>query len=78
MDTLESLKGDILEPLLPPGLVGVSPGEEKGQGLGEDGTPVFSLKDVFLTVRRGEVRPAAAYHGINSRYPACFIASAKC
>lgn len=67
MTTPESLEGDILEPLLPPGLVGVSSEEEKDQGVGEDGTPVFSLKDVFLTVRRGEVRLAAAYY--SSRYP---------
>ena len=56
----ESLEGDILEPLLPPGSVGVRYEEEKGQGVGEGGTPGFSLRGVFLTVRRGEVRSAAA------------------
>lgn len=56
----EPLEGGVLEPLLPPGSVGVPGEEEQEQGVGEGGTPGFSLRDVFLSVRPGEVRLAAA------------------
>ncbi|CAM9097657.1 unnamed protein product, partial [Laminaria digitata] len=50
----ESPEGGILEPLLPVGSADVSFEEENGQGEGESGTSGFSLRGVFLTVRRGE------------------------
>lgn len=69
-DIPESLEGGVLEPLLPPGSVGVPPEEKQEQGVGEGGTPGFSLRGVFLTVRPGEVRLAAVDYS-SGKLPLC-------